>query len=155
MSVQSRVGVYSDHRSLEYFMTTKLLTAKQVRWMEFLSDFNFQIMFTAGKNNQKADILSQREQDVATQELAKRDSRSCTLLGPARLDPRISADLAQTFISVTTPTLMQIDPDTPPTQSLDSLELIKELHKVNRQSFQSIRSTLPAGYSVEDGLLLH
>lgn len=31
MSVQSRIEVYSDHRSLEYFMTTKLLTAKQVR----------------------------------------------------------------------------------------------------------------------------
>jgi hypothetical protein len=79
MSVQSRIGVYSDHRSLEYFMTTKLLTAKQVRWMEFLSDFNFQIMYTAGKNNQKADILSRREQDVAAQELVKRDSRSRTL----------------------------------------------------------------------------
>lgn len=61
MSVQSRVDVYSDHRSLEYFMSTKLLTAKQVRWMEFLSDFNFMIMYTAGKNNQKADILSRRE----------------------------------------------------------------------------------------------
>ena len=44
-------------------------------------------MFTARKNNQKANILSQREQDVATQELAKRDSRSRTLLGPAKLDP--------------------------------------------------------------------
>ncbi|KFY97503.1 hypothetical protein V498_02029 [Pseudogymnoascus sp. VKM F-4517 (FW-2822)] len=40
-SVRHRVEVYTDHRSLEYFMSTKVLTAKQVRWMELLADFNF------------------------------------------------------------------------------------------------------------------
>ena len=62
MSATYRVKVYSDHRSLEYFMSTKMLTAKQVRWMELLSDFNFQIVYTAGKDNGKADILTRREQ---------------------------------------------------------------------------------------------
>jgi hypothetical protein len=51
MSVQSRIGVYLDYRALEYFMTTKVLTAKQVRWMEFLLDFNFIIAYTASKSN--------------------------------------------------------------------------------------------------------
>jgi hypothetical protein len=45
-------------------MTTKILTAKQARWMEFLSNFNFLIVYTPGKDNQKADILSRREQDI-------------------------------------------------------------------------------------------
>ncbi|OBT70856.1 hypothetical protein VF21_10642, partial [Pseudogymnoascus sp. 05NY08] len=49
-SVQHRVDVYIDHRSLEYFMTTKVLTAKQVRWMELLSNFNFHITYTAGRD---------------------------------------------------------------------------------------------------------
>jgi hypothetical protein len=56
--VQHQVDVYTDHCSLEYFMSTKVLTAKQVQWMELLSDFNFCITYTTGKNNQKADILS-------------------------------------------------------------------------------------------------
>ena len=42
-------------------MTTKVLTAKQVRWIEYLSDFNFQIIYITGKSNAKADILSRRE----------------------------------------------------------------------------------------------
>ena len=75
-------------------MTTKLLTARQVRWMEFLSDFNFQIRFTSGKSNLKADILTRREQDVVKQEQIKTDSRSRTLLGPEQLDPRINDKLA-------------------------------------------------------------
>jgi hypothetical protein len=29
--------VLTDHRNLEYFMTTKQLTRRQVRWSEFLS----------------------------------------------------------------------------------------------------------------------
>jgi hypothetical protein len=31
MSLRNRLDVYSDHRSLEYFITTKVLTSKQVR----------------------------------------------------------------------------------------------------------------------------
>ena len=65
ISVRTRIDVYTDHRALEYFMTTKVLTSKQVRWMERLSEFNFLIRYTTGKSNQKADILSRREQDVA------------------------------------------------------------------------------------------
>jgi hypothetical protein len=99
MSIRSKVEVFSDHRSLEYFMTTKVLTAKQVRWMEFLSDFNFQIIYTTGKNNQKADILTRREQDLVIQERVKRDSRSRVLLGPYRLYPRINSKLASSFVT--------------------------------------------------------
>jgi hypothetical protein len=62
--------------------------------MEFLLDFNFIIAYTASKSNQKANILSRQEQDIAAQDLVKRDSRSRTLLGPARLDLQINAELA-------------------------------------------------------------
>jgi hypothetical protein len=143
--------VYSDHRSLEYFMTTKLLTAKQVRWMEFLSDFNFQIMYTAGKNNQKADILSRREQDVAAQELVKRDSRSRTLLGPARLDPRINAELAEVFVEKSVKCATILAPLLP---SPEDSELIRDLKTDNVESFQEIRENPPPGYSIDDENLL-
>ena len=34
------IDVVTDHKNLEYFTTTKLLTRRQARWSEFLSQFN-------------------------------------------------------------------------------------------------------------------
>ena len=150
MSVQSRIDVYSDHKSLEYFMTTKLLTAKQVRWMEFLSDFNFRIIYTSGKANQKADILSRREQDLKTQEQVKLHSRSRTLLGPDRLDPRINAELAQTYLE-NHQTLIINNVDLDSLENFDS-ELIQELRDAN--SKMERQNNLSPGYTISEGLLL-
>ena len=58
------VKVYTDHRNLEYFMTTKQLTRRQARWAEFLSEFNFKIMYRPGKQGQKPDYLTRRSQDL-------------------------------------------------------------------------------------------
>jgi len=53
----SRIKIYTDHRALEYFMTTKRLTARQARWAEALSQYYFLIMYRAGKENAQADAL--------------------------------------------------------------------------------------------------
>ena len=37
------VLVLSDHKNLKYFTTTKQLTRQQVRWLEYLSGFNYLI----------------------------------------------------------------------------------------------------------------
>ena len=60
----SRVQIYTDHKALEYFMTTKQLTSRQARWAEILSQFFFTIMYRPGKENTQADTLTRREQDV-------------------------------------------------------------------------------------------
>jgi predicted aspartyl protease len=151
-SVRSRIEVFTDHKSLEYFMTTKVLTSKQVRWMEFLSDFNFRIMYTTGKSNQKADILSRREQDIQVQDQVKLDSRSRILLGPDRLDPRINSDLASVFMHYATPTM--IATMTPEELTLDS-DLIRQLRDVNKSGFIDERKQLKTGFKVTDDLLLY
>ena len=51
------VKVLTNHKSLEYFMTTKKLTPRQARWAEFLSKFNFVVTYQSGKKNNKADAL--------------------------------------------------------------------------------------------------
>ena len=56
--------VYSDHKALEYFMTTKNLSTRQARWAELLSRYHFKIIYRAGKANQKADALTRREEDI-------------------------------------------------------------------------------------------
>ena len=51
------VKVLTDHKGLEYFMTTKKLTPSQARWAEFLSEYNFIISYQSGKKNEKVDAL--------------------------------------------------------------------------------------------------
>ena len=51
------IKVFTDHKGLKYFMTTKKLTLRQVRWAEFLSEFNFVISYQSGKKNNKANTL--------------------------------------------------------------------------------------------------
>ena len=54
------VVVYTDHRNLEYFHTTKTLNRRQPRWAEILSEFNFVITYRPGEKNGKGDALSRR-----------------------------------------------------------------------------------------------
>ena len=57
--LKHEVQVYSDHKNLLYFMTTKVLNWRQVRWSEELSQYNFRIHYWKGSENAKADALSQ------------------------------------------------------------------------------------------------
>ncbi|USP72775.1 uncharacterized protein yc1106_06638 [Curvularia clavata] len=157
LSVRSRVDVYSDHRSLEYFMTTKVLNARQVRWAEELASFNFHIRYTPGKDNARADILSRREQDVGNLKTAQIDNRSRVLLGPHRLDNRINSELAKTYVAqlqAESFSLLVVEPISEP-MSLDSLELIESILQENRASFGAERRSLPDRYRIENGLLLY
>ena len=53
------IKVFTDHKSLQHFMTMKKLTWWQVWWAEKLSEFNFVIIPRPGKQNGKADTLTQ------------------------------------------------------------------------------------------------
>ena len=54
------IDVVTDHKNLEYFSTTKLLTRRQARWSEYLSQFNMIIRFRPGKLGAKPDALTRR-----------------------------------------------------------------------------------------------
>ena len=71
---QNPTHVVTDHKNLEYFMTTKRLNSRQARWSEKLSEFCFQITFRPGRLNERADALTRRTQDHPTENtLAHRD----------------------------------------------------------------------------------
>lgn len=55
------VRVISDHKALEYFMSSKQLTRRQARWAEKLSEYDFVIQYRAGKQSEKPDSLSRRD----------------------------------------------------------------------------------------------
>ena len=57
------IQVVTDHKALEYFMTSKLLSARQARWAEILSRYHFQITYKPGKTN-KADPLTRIDDQI-------------------------------------------------------------------------------------------
>ena len=56
----SPIDVITDHKNLEYFSTSKVLSCQQARWSEFLSQFNLVICFRPRKLGAKPDALTRR-----------------------------------------------------------------------------------------------
>jgi hypothetical protein len=54
----------TDHKNLEYFMTKMLLNRRQARWSEFLTRFDYKIVYRPGKSNEKANALTRRLGDL-------------------------------------------------------------------------------------------
>ena len=81
------VGV-TDHRALEYFMTKQKLNARQARWAEYLSRYNFKITYRPGCENRAADALSRRSPSTDHDEV-----RNVTLLPCELFTSEALADL--------------------------------------------------------------
>ncbi|KAI1007772.1 hypothetical protein K3495_g454 [Podosphaera aphanis] len=88
-SNENQVRVITDHKALEYFMTTKPLNSRQARWAEILADFNFVITYRPGKQTPLADALTRRVNEVDSQNSAKKSQRLRQLLKDHNLDPTI------------------------------------------------------------------
>jgi len=54
------IDVVTDHKNLEYFSTTKMLTWRQAWWSKYLSQFNLVIRFCSGCLGTKLDALTRR-----------------------------------------------------------------------------------------------
>ncbi|KAD7479048.1 hypothetical protein E3N88_02184 [Mikania micrantha] len=57
----TRFVVYSDHKSLKHIFDQKDLNMRQRRWMEVLTDYDFELQYHPGKANVVADALSRKE----------------------------------------------------------------------------------------------
>lgn len=60
----SPIQIISNHRNLEYFTSTKLLNRRQARWSEFLSRFNFKIVYRPEKYGTKPNSLTRRSENL-------------------------------------------------------------------------------------------
>lgn len=52
----------TDHHSLTNYFSQPTLNARQVRWVDFLSSFDFEIKHLKGKENKVVDALSRKVQ---------------------------------------------------------------------------------------------
>ncbi|GKB78401.1 putative reverse transcriptase domain-containing protein, partial [Tanacetum coccineum] len=55
--------VFTDHKSLQYILDQKELNLRQRRWIELLSDYDYEIRYHPRKANVVADALSRKERD--------------------------------------------------------------------------------------------
>ena len=65
-------------------MTIKKLIRHQARWAKFLSGFNFVISYIPGKENQKADSLTRRPNDLPSDDNDDRQRHLLQTLLPAK-----------------------------------------------------------------------
>lgn len=52
------VQVVTDHKNLEHFNTTQLLSYRQAQWSQFLSSFHYKIFYKPGRLGDKPDTLT-------------------------------------------------------------------------------------------------
>ena len=152
-----RIQIYTDHRALEYFMTTKALTARQARWAEALASYCFTIQYRPGKENGKADALTRRTDDTAHQDAMKAEYRTKAMFSKDQIDPQVLQDLG---IDLDEMSLMPIDAEDD-TDYIEAEDLIEQVTRNNKASSsldalraQALRDN-EEDFSLEDSLLLY
>ena len=77
--------IRTDYKNLEYFMTVKKLTERQIKWFLILSKYVFVIIYITSKSNERTDVFSKREPNVPETGDAKLD-KMAQLLKPGMLN---------------------------------------------------------------------
>ncbi|KAA0037763.1 retrotransposon protein, putative, Ty3-gypsy sub-class [Cucumis melo var. makuwa] len=55
-----KIQIFTDHKSLKYFLPQKELNMRQKRWLELVKDYGCEILYHPGKANVVADVLSRK-----------------------------------------------------------------------------------------------
>ena len=88
-----QVDVLSDHKALEYFMSSKKLSQRQARWAEYLSRFDFLLKYRPGSKGEKPDALTRRSGDLPKEGDEILEIQNQTLLKPENLDNKVKQEI--------------------------------------------------------------
>lgn len=80
LKTYSSFTIQTDYKNLEYFMTKRQLTERQIRQYKTISLFQFTLVYRLGSKAIVPDTLSRREQDILGEE--DRESRQYRILDP-------------------------------------------------------------------------
>jgi len=113
--------------NLEYFRTMKLLNRRQARWSEFLTRFDYEILYRRGKSNGEADALTRRPGDL-----------------PKGGDERLK-NMEQVVLKLQNPPKeLRLLADSPHTQGSPSISVLMsdeyEADQLSRKILEAIRS---------------
>jgi len=120
------VQIYTDHKNLLYWTTTKTLNRRQVRWAETLASYNFRITHVRGNENGRADALSRRS-----------DYEEGTKPQPAALLKQEKGYLTYHIPEQESITMMDIELSTEQRQ-----QVIKERHDLKTAGHPGINKTI-------------
>ena len=87
------IKILTDHRNLQYFISTKQLSCRQAHWSEFFSCLNFVIQYQLGKLGAKPDVLTRRSGDFSKEKDGRLQQIVQTILKPHNLDSAIKKNL--------------------------------------------------------------
>ena len=83
--------VVTDHQALLYYSSKRLLSTRQVRWADFLANFDITFQYRRGRENIAADALSRKTVDLPTVKAREREERTMELIPKDRIVPNIAA----------------------------------------------------------------
>jgi hypothetical protein len=152
-SMKSLINVLIDHKSLKYFMITKKLNKRQARWVEFLAEFDFKIVYQSKKKNDKANSLIRRwENRLKTNDDSddKNKHMNQIVLLSTKLDSRIAQKLNDTEKDVRSE-LSLFDKIKSANQKNSTCKVIRDAIRDKKKSFDEI--LLKKFESIEDILL--
>ena len=90
------IDVVTNHKNLEYFCTTRVLSRRQAWWSTFLSGFNMVICFRPGCLGTKPDALTRRP-DL----YPKGEGKSFSTVNPQNCQPVFSSTQLSTSLQAT------------------------------------------------------
>ena len=168
------ITIFTDHKNLVHWTTSKNLNRRQVRWSQFLADFNFFIHYRPGSLGGKPDALSRRrdyalkEDDIHVKQqtkalipISKFDSKSFKT--PTSKNYHNLHDDSPTCGASNDVTRIKIEPQTAEKFRLNvttstpenSENLIKRIQNAYQsdETIQQLINDLPEGYTFEDEIL--
>ena len=157
----------TDHRALEFFMTKRELTPRQMRWSHLVTDSRAKLTYRPGTANVVADALSRKQEELKTQKEKDKAARTTTFLSPeqveinvARADTNDDEPHAGTHNAPDPGTVMANTPpvteDSDPSDPSATIDRILELN-CGHESLQTLREQAEPGnraYTLEKGHLL-
>ena len=142
----------TDHRTLEYFTTKRLLNPRQAWWADQLVDFHLKITYRPGSINTIADILSWKTEVLKTQKEKDIAARTTVLIKPSLI-----AALEESPAPADQASDAQEPPQPEEQLPTSAIELIDQVLMANREhdSLQKYRDlTGRNGWEMKQGLLL-
>jgi hypothetical protein len=61
--------IVTDHQALQYMISNEIKSSRQMRWMDYIQRFNFEIRYEPGGTNLLADALSRIYYDIGADEI--------------------------------------------------------------------------------------
>ena len=85
--------VVTDHQALLYYSSKRLLTTRQVRWADFIANFDITFQYRRGSENVAADALSRKTVDLPTVKAREKEDRTMAMIPADKVEGRTIATM--------------------------------------------------------------